>query len=54
MPKFVLIKKVVDSKLFPPNADARGGISLRAHAFCSRRSLKPEEKDFGLTLIGCY
>ena len=25
--KFVLIKKVVDSKLFPPNADARGGIS---------------------------
>ena len=27
VPKFVLIKKVVDSKLFPPNADARGGIS---------------------------
>ena len=24
VPKFVLIKKVVDSKLFPPNADARG------------------------------
>ena len=48
----MLIKKVVDSKLFPPNADARGGISLRA--FCSHRSLKPEEKDFGITLIECY
>ena len=27
VPKFVLIKKVVDSKLFPPNADARDGRS---------------------------
>ena len=36
VPKFVLIKKVVDSKLFPPNADARGGISWQpVHAQCA-------------------
>ena len=36
VPKFVLIKKVVDSKLFPPNAGARGGISWRpVHAQCA-------------------
>ena len=38
VPKFVLIKKVVDSKLFPANADARGGISWPARACTSDKT----------------
>ena len=44
--KFVLIKKVVDSKLFPPNADPRGGISWTASAFVSPRLIQTNAGKF--------